>query len=157
MQRYSKAFQNLTGCSKIAKASKDSQSKVIYWVICHLYCLLRYPGCSRCLWVSLGPTPFSWCYLEEIIHWDGRGDFCKTVACLDCLARRSTSPQAPEYCCCKCFLPDLVCQSCCVKWHRTHPLHNIEASPFQLLQTYFSSHHYFNWRNGPVLTSSRCL
>ena len=32
----------------------------------------------------------------------------------------------PEFRCLDCFLPDLVCSSCCVKRHRRQPLHRIE-------------------------------
>ena len=62
-----------------------------------------------------------------MIRWAGRGDFLGASNCPDCLARKSPTPKPPEYRCRECFLPDLVCHSCCLKRHRTHPLHCIEV------------------------------
>jgi len=69
-------------------------------------------------------------YLEEMIRWAGRADFRGADRCPDCAVRRSTVVGQPEYRCRECFIPDLVCQICCVKRHRAHPLHRIEVRIF---------------------------
>jgi len=69
-------------------------------------------------------------YLEEMIRWAGRGDFCGTQDCPDCVARGSAEPGRPEYRCRECAIADLVCKTCCVKRHRVHPLHRIEVCTF---------------------------
>lgn len=66
-------------------------------------------------------------YLEELVRWEGRADFRTAKHCSDCLARSSPTPGPPNYRCRECFLADLVCESCCVKRHRTNPLHRIEV------------------------------
>ena len=63
-------------------------------------------------------------YLEEILQWARRGDFHGAQECPDCLARGSSEAGLPEYCCRECFIPDLVCRTCCVKHHRAHTLHH---------------------------------
>lgn len=68
-------------------------------------------------------------YLEEFMRWEGRGEFISDQ-CLDCKARRVDSPGRAIYRCTECFIPDLVCQSCCVKRHRTNPFHRIEVGLF---------------------------
>ncbi|PPQ81349.1 hypothetical protein CVT26_014500 [Gymnopilus dilepis] len=65
-------------------------------------------------------------YLDEIIHWAGRGDFQKATECPDCLSRKEAEPNMAEYRCRECFIPDLCCKNCCVRRHRMHPLHRIE-------------------------------
>ena len=67
-------------------------------------------------------------YLEEIIRWAGRADFRPAQQCPDCVARGTAVPGPPEYRCRECFLGDLVCQACCVRRHRMHPLHRVEVS-----------------------------
>lgn len=66
-------------------------------------------------------------YLEEIACWAGRGDFHNAKDCPDCIAHCVEKPGSPEYRYEECFLPDLVCSSCCVKWHRVHPFHWIQV------------------------------
>jgi len=87
-------------------------------------------------------------YLEEIIRWEGRGDFRGAKQCSDCLARHSSTPGPSEYRCRECFLADLVCQSCCVKRHRTNPLHRIEVC-------LSSSHLWLNLTSSQSWTGSR--
>ncbi|PPQ77567.1 hypothetical protein CVT26_006159 [Gymnopilus dilepis] len=65
-------------------------------------------------------------YLDEILRISGRADFQGSPACPDCLTRKNPSPGVPEYRCNECFLPDLTCKACCVKRHRTNPLHRIQ-------------------------------
>lgn len=67
-------------------------------------------------------------YLEEQMRWEGRGDFAATKGCPDCKARRLDPPESAVLRCRDCFLPDLVCPTCCVKRHRSHPFHQIEVS-----------------------------
>jgi hypothetical protein len=66
-------------------------------------------------------------YLEEVIRWAGRADFLGAKECPDCVSREKTTPGLPQYRCRECFLPSLTCKMCCVKRHRTHPLHRIEV------------------------------
>lgn len=66
-------------------------------------------------------------YLEEMMRCEGRGDFLHSKECPDCKIRRIPVPELPEYRCCECMLPDLVCAPCCVKRHRTNPFHRIEV------------------------------
>lgn len=65
-------------------------------------------------------------YLDELLRWEGRGEFMHEDSCLDCIARGHKAVK-PEFRCLDCFLPDLVCQSCCVRRHRMHPFHAIEV------------------------------
>ncbi|KAF9536370.1 hypothetical protein CPC08DRAFT_652149 [Agrocybe pediades] len=65
-------------------------------------------------------------YLEEMLRWEGRGDFQHSDRCPDCIARCSEAPGLPQYRCEECFIPDLVCQACCVRRHRVQPFHHIE-------------------------------
>ncbi|KDR70910.1 hypothetical protein GALMADRAFT_144380 [Galerina marginata CBS 339.88] len=64
-------------------------------------------------------------YLEEVVRWSGRGDFINARQCSDCILRKAEFPALPEYRCQECFLPDLVCASCCVRRHKAQPLHRI--------------------------------
>ncbi|PPQ83667.1 hypothetical protein CVT26_000898 [Gymnopilus dilepis] len=65
-------------------------------------------------------------YLDEVCRLAGRGDFMSSSQCPDCVARKAVAPQAPEYRCNECLLPDLTCKECCVRRHRTNPLHRIQ-------------------------------
>ncbi|PPQ81774.1 hypothetical protein CVT26_010082 [Gymnopilus dilepis] len=65
-------------------------------------------------------------YLDEMLRWEGRADASITTECPDCIARSVQCPGAAKYRCYECFVPDLVCSSCCVKRHRTNPFHRIE-------------------------------
>ncbi|PPR01605.1 hypothetical protein CVT26_013324 [Gymnopilus dilepis] len=65
-------------------------------------------------------------YLEEMLRWEGRADASTSSECPDCIARSVKAPLAAEYRCQECFLPDLVCASCCVKRHKMNPFHRIE-------------------------------
>ncbi|KAF9521458.1 hypothetical protein CPB83DRAFT_778711, partial [Crepidotus variabilis] len=65
-------------------------------------------------------------YLDELIRGDGRADFMRATQCGDCIARKSDAPGVGEYRCQECFLPDLICKSCCIRRHRQQPLHRIE-------------------------------
>ena len=69
-------------------------------------------------------------YLKEMIHWARRVDFRGADVCPDCTVQLSTVVGKPEYCYQECFVPDLVCQICCVKRHWAHPLHCIEVCIF---------------------------
>lgn len=73
-------------------------------------------------------------YLSEMLRSEGRGDF-NAETCVDCKARNVKNPHPAIYRCQECFVPDLVCASCCVQRHRTHPFHRIEVrlGPKQLL------------------------
>lgn len=71
-------------------------------------------------------------YLDEIVRSAGRGDF-RSEACPDCKARGRETPNMPEFRCEDYFIPDLVCQSCCVKRHRLQPLHWIQVLYFSCL------------------------
>jgi hypothetical protein len=68
-------------------------------------------------------------YLDEFMQHEGRGDFMTEEKCPDCVARKVKNDiPAAEYRCRDCFIPDLVCSSCCVRRHRQQPLHRIEVS-----------------------------
>ncbi|KAF8196485.1 hypothetical protein BJ912DRAFT_827131, partial [Pholiota molesta] len=74
-------------------------------------------------------------YLDEVIRWEGRGDF-KVAECPDCQSRKRERIGLAEYRCLDCFLPDLSCKDCCVKRHQRTPFHVIEVgrmSHFKLL------------------------
>ena len=92
-------------------------------------------------------------YLEEVIRWAGRADFRGAKECPDCAARGSATVGPPEYRCREYFLADLVCQTCCVKRHRSHPLHRIEVHQVLIFGVFFSLTHFF--RNGQVQNLSR--
>jgi hypothetical protein len=47
--------------------------------------------------------------------------------CRDYVARGVQAPRAPVYRCLDCFLPDLICQDCCIRQHRLQLLHVIEV------------------------------
>lgn len=64
--------------------------------------------------------------MDELIRWEGCGKFMHEKSCPDCIARGHKAT-TPEYRCLDCFLPDMVCQSCCVQRHRMHPFHTIEV------------------------------
>jgi len=66
-------------------------------------------------------------YLDELTRWCGRGDFITSEQCSDCIARGHPTPSSGRYRCHECFQPDLTCQSCCLKRHKTHPFHRIEV------------------------------
>lgn len=66
-------------------------------------------------------------YLEELIRWEGRGDYMRDSSCPDCVSRGREPPSAPEFRCLDCFLPDLTCRECCVRRHRLNPLHIVEV------------------------------
>lgn len=70
-------------------------------------------------------------YLDEILRWAGRGDFRNSRDCPDCLSRKVQPPGPARYRCEECFSPDLVCGGCCVKRHRSHPLHWIQVRDFR--------------------------
>lgn len=56
-------------------------------------------------------------YLDELLHLEGRGDYCKDTVYPDCVAHsknNSSNLGEPTFHCCDCFLDDLVCKSCCV-------------------------------------------
>ncbi|PPQ77497.1 hypothetical protein CVT26_006143 [Gymnopilus dilepis] len=65
-------------------------------------------------------------YLDEMLRWSGRGDASFQMSCQDCVSHSAGVPNAPEYRCHECFIPDLVCASCCVKRHRMQPFHRVE-------------------------------
>lgn len=65
-------------------------------------------------------------YLDEMMRLEGRGDFRTSTACPDCMLHGRDVVGAPVYRCRDCFMPDLVCQSCCVSRHRFHPFHHVE-------------------------------
>lgn len=65
-------------------------------------------------------------YLDEVLRWEGRGDFSSDAPCSDCVSRREDYPGEAIYRCVDCFLPDLVCRACCVRRHRALPFHIIE-------------------------------
>lgn len=65
-------------------------------------------------------------YLDEMIRWSGRADFRTAKECPDCATRHQVG--VPEFRCQECFLADLVCAGCCLRRHRTQPLHWIEVS-----------------------------
>lgn len=66
-------------------------------------------------------------YLNEMLRWEGRGDFRTQADCPDCTTRAKDAPGDAEYRCLDCFIPDLICSACCVRRHRAHPLHCIEV------------------------------
>lgn len=84
-------------------------------------------------------------YLEEIICWAGQGDFQEASACPDCLSHCITSPGCPEYWCQECVIPDLMCSTCCIKRHRTNPLHHIQVFTllFWSFQLSYPESHFF--------------
>lgn len=79
-------------------------------------------------------------YLDEMLRWEGRGEFGRTSECPDCVLRKSMSPGLPLIRCLDCFLPDLTCAECCIRRHQLNPCHVIEvSSPFSsLLSLYLS-------------------
>ena len=66
-------------------------------------------------------------YLDELLRWEGRGDFIRDQHCPDCISRGSTEPSAPEFRCRDCFLPDLTCKICFIRRHRLNPFHTVEV------------------------------
>lgn len=68
-------------------------------------------------------------YLDELIRWEGRGDFLGDTVCPDCIGRRVPPEQRgpAEFRCRDCAVPDLVCSDCVVKRHRRSPLHRLEV------------------------------
>jgi len=66
-------------------------------------------------------------YLDELTQWCGQGDFITSEQCSDCIAWGHPTPSSGRYRCHECFQPDLTCQSCCLKRHKTHPFHRIEV------------------------------
>ena len=66
-------------------------------------------------------------YLLEMMRWSGRGDFRTAKQCPDCIARHVEAPGEPRFRCLACALPDLVCNSCCLRRHRLHPFHWIQV------------------------------
>ncbi|KAK7436270.1 hypothetical protein VKT23_019234 [Stygiomarasmius scandens] len=65
-------------------------------------------------------------YLDELVHWDGRGDALPLTACPDCTARKTTPPGQPEIACMDCFLLDMTCSECCIHRHIRNPLHKVK-------------------------------
>ncbi|PPQ99597.1 hypothetical protein CVT26_009183 [Gymnopilus dilepis] len=65
-------------------------------------------------------------YLDEISRLSGRADFRTASKCPDCVSRNVSLAGPPVYRCEECYLPDLVCESCCIRRHKLHPLHLIE-------------------------------
>ncbi|KAF9522825.1 hypothetical protein CPB83DRAFT_887328 [Crepidotus variabilis] len=74
-------------------------------------------------------------YLEELLRWEGRGNFQEEGVCPDCTSRKKATPSLSEYRCRSCFLSDLVCKECCVKRHRQQPFHVVEHRNL-LISTY---------------------
>ncbi|KAK0458713.1 uncharacterized protein EV420DRAFT_1270106 [Desarmillaria tabescens] len=68
-------------------------------------------------------------YLDEVTRHDRRGDARQNLKCPNCIARNVEEEVQgePEVRCKDCFLSDLVCTSCCVRWHRQNPFHCIEV------------------------------
>ena len=66
-------------------------------------------------------------YLEESLRGEGRGDFRRESSCPDCLARGIVAPGSPDHRCADCFIPDLVCGSCCARRHHQLPFHQIQV------------------------------
>ena len=66
-------------------------------------------------------------YLLEVVRHAGRGDWMNVDKCPDCVARKSPSPEEPQFRCRDCLLGELVCQDCCVSRHRRLPFHAIEV------------------------------
>ncbi|KAF9542834.1 hypothetical protein CPC08DRAFT_738695 [Agrocybe pediades] len=65
-------------------------------------------------------------YLEEMIRWEGRGDFMLTTHCPDCIAKHKMDPGSAQFRCEECMIPDLTCADCCVKQHRHQSFHHIQ-------------------------------
>ena len=71
-------------------------------------------------------------YLDEMIRWDGRGDYYSNgiSLCPDCVGRKSTSPGQADHRCRECYSPVLTCKACCIRRHRLEPFHWIEVCGF---------------------------
>ncbi|KAE9407625.1 hypothetical protein BT96DRAFT_986280 [Gymnopus androsaceus JB14] len=63
-------------------------------------------------------------FLEELICYDGRGDWCEQPVCCNCRLRGLETPGV--YWCLECFGGVLFCRDCCVQRHHLQPLHVIE-------------------------------
>ncbi|KAJ3485668.1 hypothetical protein NLJ89_g11879 [Agrocybe chaxingu] len=73
-------------------------------------------------------------YLDEILRWEGRGDFRAFKNCPDCLARSVPEPNPAEYRCEECSIPDLVCEMDRATLHQDVPQRpgaQDTAQPFQ--------------------------
>jgi len=66
-------------------------------------------------------------YLLEMMRWSGRGDFRTAKQCSDCIARQAEVPGEPRFQCLECALPDLMCNSCCLRRHKLHPFHWVQV------------------------------
>lgn len=69
-------------------------------------------------------------YLDEMIWWEGWGDFWTSAACPDCTSLGNNIQGAPVYRCLDCFMLDLICQLCCVHRHLVNLFHHVKASSF---------------------------
>ncbi len=69
--------------------------------------------------------PFQDKFLQQLLQLDGTAG--ADVLCPRC--SNETQAKRGTYCCCDntCFGLGLVCSECCVEFHRTQPLHFIEA------------------------------
>lgn len=73
-------------------------------------------------------------YLDDLLSLEGRGEFISprcpscSIDDFDAFTAEFLVP-GPEPCirCKDCFTGELVCESCCVRLHRQHPLHVIEV------------------------------
>jgi hypothetical protein len=72
-------------------------------------------------------------YLDELLRLEGRGEFTSPT-CPSCVHDAfdvfddSSTPSPPSIRCQDCFTGELLCEKCCVRLHRQHPLHVIEVS-----------------------------
>ena len=67
-------------------------------------------------------------YLDEMVKFEGRGDFAQDERCSDCLSRGMKDINCAEYRCRNCFLPDLTCSACLIRRHKLNPFHNVDVS-----------------------------
>jgi len=74
-------------------------------------------------------------YLDELIRWDGRGDFYSDglAKCPDCVSYWLESPGNADHRCMECCVPILTCGDCCLRRHRMEPFHKIEVCTILIL------------------------
>ncbi|PPQ92727.1 hypothetical protein CVT25_014234 [Psilocybe cyanescens] len=102
-------------------------------------------------------TTYRQTYLDEILCWAGRGDFCQASTCPDCVVRSVNPPNLPAYRCRECFNPDLTSQDCCLRRHRLLPFHKIQVHTFLILHLLLTNIFTISTSNGPVRVLWMCL
>lgn len=107
------------------KKKKRSEASVCVFFVVPCYFLTYSKARPHVHWLNNSRD----LYLDEILRYEGRGDFISDERCPDCLSRGVGTPGKPEFRCGDCFLPDLTCRTCFIRRHRLNPFHAVEVSP----------------------------